>query len=121
MKASLTIACVAFGAMLHAAPPQHGRASWYGTESRVTATGGTYNPSAFTAAHRTLPFGTKVRVTHLANQRSVTVVINDRGPYKKGRIIDLSRAAAAQLGMLASGTASVKVAPFSGPQNVASK
>ncbi|MNY60557.1 RlpA-like protein precursor [compost metagenome] len=64
---------------------------------------------ALTAAHRSLPFGSRVRVTNLHNQRSVVVRINDRGPYARGRIIDLSRAAAERLGMLRSGVAPVRV------------
>ena len=62
-----------------------------------------------TAAHRSLPFGTQVRVTNLSNQRSVTVRINDRGPYYQGRIIDLSQAAAERLGMITAGITKVKV------------
>jgi rare lipoprotein A len=73
------------------------------------ASGGWFNPNAMTAAHKTLPFGTKVRVTNRNNGRSVVVTINDRGPYIKGRIIDLSKAAAKQVGMTASGIAPVSV------------
>lgn len=85
-----------------------GVASYYWQPQRV-ATGGWFNPNAMTAAHKTLPFGTRVRVTHLASGRSVTVVINDRGPFVRGRIIDLSRAAAQSIGMAGSGVASVRV------------
>ena len=67
------------------------------------------NPSALTAAHRSLPFGTQVRVKNLRNGRSVVVRINDRGPFTGGRIIDLSKAAAAKLGMISAGTAKVSV------------
>ena len=67
------------------------------------------NPNAMTAAHRTLPFGTRVRVTHAATGRSVDVRINDRGPYIAGRIIDLSRAAAGVIGMTGQGIARVRV------------
>jgi rare lipoprotein A len=75
-----------------------GVASWYGWESgNRTASGARFNPHAFTAAHRTLPLPTRVRVTNLANQRSVVVVVNDRGPFVKGRLIDLSYAAAKAL------------------------
>ena len=78
-----------------------GRASWYGPgfQGRRTASGETFNTNALTAAHRTLPFGTKVRVVNKKNGRSVVVRINDRGPYAHGRIIDLSRAAAQAIGL----------------------
>ena len=74
-----------------------------------TASGEVSGPNGYTAAHRTLPFGTKVLVTNLSNGRSVTVRINDRGPYGRGRIIDVSTAAARELGMIGSGTARVRV------------
>jgi len=76
---------------------------------RRTANGEIYDEAAMTAAHRTLPFGTVVQVTHLDNGRTVKVRINDRGPWKKGRVIDLSRAAAAELGMLRQGLARVRI------------
>lgn len=85
-----------------------GIASYYWQGQRV-ASGGWFNPNGMTAAHRTLPFGTKVRVTHLGNGRSVTVTINDRGPFIKGRIIDLSRGAASVIGMTGQGLARVSV------------
>jgi rare lipoprotein A len=85
-----------------------GMASYYWQPQRV-ASGGWFNPNAMTAAHKTLPFGTKVRVTNRNNGRSVVVTINDRGPYIKGRVIDLSRAAAQQVGMTGSGVAPVSV------------
>jgi len=87
---------------------QVGHASWYALHSR-TASGEMMNPSEMTAAHRSLPFGTKVLVENLTNGRSVVVRINDRGPFVGGRIIDISKAAASVLGMLGSGTARVKV------------
>ena len=85
-----------------------GVASYYWQPQRV-ASGGWFNPNALTAAHKTLPFGTRVRVTHLRNGRSVVVRINDRGPYIKGRIIDLSKRAAGVIGMQGSGIARVRV------------
>jgi rare lipoprotein A len=85
-----------------------GVASYYWQGQR-TATGAWFNPSGMTAAHRTLPFGTKVRVTHLGSGRSVVVSINDRGPYIAGRIIDLSKGAAGVLGMHKQGVARVRV------------
>lgn len=87
---------------------QVGNASWYALHS-MTASGERMNPNALTAAHRSLPFGTKVRVKNLHNGRSVVVRINDRGPFTGGRIIDVSKAAAAQLGMISSGTAKVSL------------
>jgi rare lipoprotein A len=87
---------------------QHGIASYYWQGQRL-ATGGWFNPDGISAAHRTLPFGTRVRVTHLRNGRSVDVRINDRGPYIAGRIIDLSRGAARVIGLTAQGVAQVRV------------
>lgn len=92
-----------------AAAGQCGRASWYALHSR-TASGERMNPSALTAAHRTLPFGTKLRVTNQNNGRSVVVRINDRGPFIKGRVLDLSKGAAGQLGFIGSGHTAVCMA-----------
>ena len=94
------------------APPayhQVGIASWYGPgfHGKTTANGEPYDMYAFTAAHKTLPFGTVVRVVDLDTGRSVVVRINDRGPFVPGRIIDLSYAAAEALGILDRGTARV--------------
>ena len=86
-----------------------GKASYY-WQPQALASGGRFNPNAMTAAHKTLPFGTKVRVTNLNNGKSVTVTINDRGPYIAGRIIDLSKAAAHSISMQGSGVVPVKVA-----------
>jgi rare lipoprotein A len=85
-----------------------GVASYY-WQGQQTASGQRFNPSGMTAAHRTLPFGTKVRVTNQSNGRSVVVTINDRGPFIKGRIIDLSRGAAQVIGMTGAGLARVSV------------
>lgn len=89
---------------------QSGRASWYGPgfHGRRTASGETFNANALTAAHRTLPFGTRVRVMNKTTGRSVVVRINDRGPYAHGRVIDLSRASAQAIGV--SGISSVELA-----------
>jgi rare lipoprotein A len=89
---------------------QSGRASWYGPgfHGRRTASGETFNTNAMTAAHRTLPFGTRVRVVNKRTGKSVIVRINDRGPYAHGRVIDLSRASAQAIGI--SGVGSVDVA-----------
>jgi rare lipoprotein A len=84
------------------ASAQCGRASWYALYSK-TASGERMNPSAMTAAHRSLPFGTKVAVTNKRNGKTVVVRINDRGPFIKGRVIDLSKAAAQKLGFIGAG------------------
>jgi rare lipoprotein A len=85
-----------------------GLASFYGSPQQ-TANGEQFNPRALTAAHRTLPFGTKVRVTNVRSGRTVTVRINDRGPFVPGRVIDLSQAAAEELGIVGRGIAKVKL------------
>ena len=90
---------------------QFGIASWYGKRFHggKTASGERYNMHTMTAAHRTLPFGTIVRVTRLKTRRVVTVRINNRGPYAKGRVIDLSRKAASKMGIIRAGVTRVKV------------
>jgi rare lipoprotein A len=93
-----------------------GVASWYGQEfhGRPTSSHEVFNMNDMTAAHRTLPFGTHVMVTNLANDRSVVVRINDRGPFVRGRIIDLSYAAARVLGLIGPGTARVRLENLGG-------
>ncbi len=88
-----------------------GMASYYssGLSGKKTASGKLYDPNKLTAAHKTLPIGTMVKVTNLSNNKQVVVKINDRGPYVRGRIIDLSYSAARQLGMLKDGVAKVKI------------
>ena len=90
---------------------QEGDASYYANSlnGKKTARGEPYDKNALTAAHRKLPFGTKVKVTYLKTGKSVVVEINDRGPYAKGRLIDLSGAAAKKLGMLEDGHGKVKL------------
>jgi rare lipoprotein A len=90
---------------------QHGLASWYGQEEHGnhTANGEIFNKNALTAAHRTLPFGTYVQVTNLQNNRTVVVKINDRGPFVRGRVIDLSYAAAKQIDLLSAGVERVRL------------
>jgi rare lipoprotein A len=90
---------------------QHGKGTWYGADwhGRPTASGERFNRWKMTAAHKTLPMNTIVRVTNEKNGRSVTVRINDRGPYGKGRIIDVSEAAAGKLGMKDAGVVPVTV------------
>lgn len=92
-----------------------GTASFYGSRhhGKRTASGEPFNQHGLTAAHRTLPFGTRVKVTNLKNERSVVVRINDRGPHTRGRLIDISKAAAQQLDMIRSGTARVRVQSLS--------
>ncbi|MBN1413063.1 MAG: septal ring lytic transglycosylase RlpA family protein [Spirochaetales bacterium] len=94
--------------------PEEGYASWYGPKfhGRKTASGEIYDMHKLTAAHKTLPFGTYVLVVNLENGFSVVVKINDRGPFVKGRIIDLSKAAAIEIGMIKSGTARVRIEKY---------
>ena len=96
---------------------QTGIASWYGPgfHGKATASGETYNQNDFTAAHQTLPLGTRVRVTNLENGSATEVSINDRGPFAKGRIIDLSYSAAQQISMVGPGTALVRVDVLESP------
>ena len=88
-----------------------GMASYYADEfhGRKTSNGEIYDMHELTAAHRTLPFDTKIRVTNLENGKSVVVRVNDRGPFKDNRVLDLSYAAARELGLIANGTAQVKM------------
>ncbi|MBE7376094.1 septal ring lytic transglycosylase RlpA family protein [Pseudomonas lopnurensis] len=90
---------------------QSGKASYYATlhHGKRTANGEIHDQNALVAAHRSLPFGTRVRVTNLHNGKQVVVRINDRGPFRRGRIIDVSRAAAVQLDMLGAGVARVRI------------
>lgn len=112
-SALILVACWFTLAMLAALPradaaDQCGQASWYGWEAGDwTANGERWNPNGMTAAHRTLPFNSIVTVTRMDTGRSVTVRISDRGPFIAGRIIDLSQAAAAALGMVRIGVAPV--------------
>jgi len=99
----------AFPLQTEARGTQVGQASWYGPgfHGKKTASGTRFNQHALTAAHRNLPLGTRAKVTNLRNGKTVLVTINDRGPFRKGRIIDLSRAAAQQLAI--GGLAHVRV------------
>jgi rare lipoprotein A len=103
---------VAVGAVVFlAGSAQAEVAAYYGQEfaGHRTASGETFNPGALTAAHRTLPFGTRVRVTNSRNGRSIIVRINDRGPFVKGRAIDLSSGAARAIGMGSTGNVTMEV------------
>jgi len=91
-----------------ASTASHGVASYY-TEGTKTASGEKFDTMEMTAAHPTLPFGTKLRVTNVASGRSVTVRVNDRGPYVQGRVVDVSYSAADALGMVGKGVAKVKL------------
>lgn len=97
--------------VLHGGRYEEGKASWYGREAHggPTASGERFDMHALTAAHRTLRMNTRVRVTNLRNGRTVVVRINDRGPYSKGRVIDLSYEAARRLNMLNAGVVPVRV------------
>lgn len=102
---------LAQGQQIASATVATGQASWYGPGfyGNRTASGETFRPGTLTAAHRTLPFGTRVRVTNLWNGRSAVVRINDRGPFHGSRIIDLAHGAAQELGVTASGVAQVRL------------
>lgn len=101
---------------------QEGMASWYGVNhhGRTTANGEAFDMNAMTAAHRSLPFGTVVRVTNLRSKRSIKVRINDRGPYANGRVIDLSARAARQLGITDHGVARVRIEQYPSDQKAGS-
>lgn len=108
MKTALTAAALAL-AVTMPAEAQTGSASWYALDGNMTASGERMNSSRMTAAHRKLPFGTKIKVTNLHNNRSVVVRINDRGPFAKGRILDVSKGAARKLGFIGRGHARVRI------------
>lgn len=109
----LAAGCASMGAGigLDEEPYETGRASFYGSEfhGRRTASGERYDHQEMTAAHRTLPFGTRVRVTNVTNGKSVVVRITDRGPFRKGRVIDVSKRAARELGFVRQGTTEVEL------------
>src|SRR6185295_8005165 len=102
---SLTLILMSTGLYAQSLYHVKGKGSYYGNEfkGRNTASGEKFDPEKLTAAHRTLPFGTRLKVTNLRNNKAVIVIVNDRGPFVSGRIIDVSRAAADSLGMLAAG------------------
>src|SRR6187549_69420 len=111
MKPLIFLAALSFLFTCSFAQIQTGKASFYADkfEGTHTASGEKYKHNKLTAAHKSLPFGTKVRLTNLANNQTVEVVINDRGPYVDDRIVDISRAAAEQLGFINQGLAEVKL------------
>lgn len=99
---------------------QTGKASYYSYElnQRKTASGEHFNPKSLIAAHKTLPIGTKIKVTNLSNNKSVIVRVADRGPFVKNRIIDLSFGAAKKIGMLKSGTVKVTIEVINNDNNI---
>lgn len=118
----LSIFCFAFLILSDASAQelrQYGNASWYGSSfhGRKTASGESYDMHEFTGAHKDLPFGTLIKVRNLRNGKEVVVRVNDRGPYVKSRIVDLSRAAASVLGIVSRGTARVSIQVISFPHN----
>ncbi len=110
--ATVTIVAISIPALVEGTFAQTGHASWYALTS-ITASGERCDPSAMTAAHRSLPFGTKVKVENLSNGRSVVVRINDRGPFIGGRIIDLTKGAASKLGFVGKGIERVRLTVLS--------
>jgi rare lipoprotein A len=102
--------------------PQYGKASWYGGRfhGRKTASGERFNKHGYTGAHRKLPFGTIIRVTNLRNGKEVYIKVNDRGPFVKGRMLDISRAAAEAIGSINRGVMRVKVEVISLPEDSSS-
>src|SRR5215204_3310757 len=107
-RAAYLCAALSFFTSIQAVSAETGRASWY-ARTAPTASGERCNPNAFTAAHRTLPFGTKVKVENLRNRRSIVVRINDRGPASHNRVIDVTRAAAVRLDFLRAGIVPVRI------------
>ena len=93
------------------AKPRHAVASWYGPDfhGRPTASGEIYNMNAFTCAHKEYPFGTRLKITYLSNDKTTSCLVNDRGPFVDGRDIDLSYAAARDLGLIPAGTGAVRI------------
>jgi rare lipoprotein A len=113
-RPEVLIGLILLGMLSCSKEPTHtlqGVASWYGYphHGRITASGRRFNMYEMTAAHRTLPLGTRLRVTNLTNGRAVTVTITDRGPFVNNRVLDLSYAAAREIGMVVPGTAPVQL------------
>ncbi len=117
MKSALTLILLFISLLCYS--QKKGKASYYADkfEGRKTASGEVYKSKKLTAAHKTLPFGTKVKVTNLANNKSVIVIINDRGPFTKGRIIDLSKSAAQKIDGIRDGIMDVKIEVISSKVN----
>lgn len=117
VAALLVVGACATGTPARRGVTQVGKASWYGGKfhGRKTASGERFDKNALTAAHKKLPFGTRVRVTSERSGKSVVVRINDRGPFAPGRVIDLSEAAARRLGMIRAGVVRVTIEILSAP------
>lgn len=115
----VALACAAPSLAGKKAYTEEGLASWYGKkfQGKKTASGEKFDMHKLTAAHRTLPFGTRVKVTRIDNGKNVVVKINDRGPFVEGRIIDLSKAAAKKLDMINTGVARVRIKVVKSAQN----
>lgn len=115
------LALLALAPLQALAETSEGKLAWYGAKfnGRKTASGERFDANALTMAHKTLPFGTKVRVTNLANKRSVVLRVNDRGPFQPDRIGDVSHAAAVRLGMLRGGTVNARIEVLSAPSKAA--
>ena len=111
-RSSIVVLCGTLVASLLLSTPLHasqnGKASWYAMTSR-TASGERASPNTMTAAHRTLSFGTHIKVTNLRNGRSVVLCVNDRGPFVRGRVVDVTKKAARKLGFLRSGWTQVRI------------
>lgn len=116
--ALVLVSCAPYSAQKRPQYRSKGEASWYGPgfSGRRTASGERFNPKSLTAAHRTLPFGTRLKVTNKENGKSVVVKVNDRGPFIGGRVLDLSKAAALRIGLTSTGTGQVEMLALSGPQ-----
>jgi rare lipoprotein A len=110
---TLVLCALETTALSHICWAERGRASWYSLTTK-TASGERCDPSAMTAAHRSLPFGTVLSVENLKNGRRVLVRVNDRGPFIRGRIVDVTRAAAIRLGFLEDGIARVRLTVIGG-------
>ena len=122
LKAGIVFVCLFMAIGLHAEKVYiaQGKASFYANKfhGRLTSNGEVFHQDSLTCAHRTLPFGTYLRVTNKQNGRAVIVRVNDRGPFVEGRIVDLSRAAAQQLGMIQKGVVRVDVAQVMNPDEI---
>ena len=111
-KVLVIVACAfTFSVLGATAQTLHGKASYYGDQfqGRKTSSGARFHQDSLTCAHKTLPFGTMLRVRNTHNNKEVVVKVTDRGPYAKGRIVDLSKRAAKQIGMLSAGVVNVEV------------
>lgn len=116
----ITFICISFKQKENANAAAYGVATFYSDcfQGKKTANGERYDKNKLTAAHRSLPFGTKIKITNVNNKKSTVVRINDRGPWIKGRLLDVSRLAATKLGMVSAGKVSVKMEVIDGSTGV---